>query len=358
MLNQQEKFSAKITHGKLRKMRFGIFDQMERKATPLNKMYQDKLALLELADEAGFWCYFKSEHHLTPLDMSPSTSTWLSAVVARTRNIRVGSLVYLLPFHHPLRLLAEITTLDHLSDGRLEVGVGRGISPYEHKLWGLDPKKGRACFEETFAILLVALTSETLTFRGEFWDFDDVPIEQHPLQKPYPPLWYPGNIETAGARGFNTIIGGPIEKLAAATERFAELKSSRQERKGDLPIGTTQSIGAAVRIILDEDEQHARQRGRTAWKHFDANLTKLWRKFSVTDLPGNPTKGGDFDQALAESAAFAGTPDMFFDFVSERAAVGIDPLVLTFDWGDLSAGEVRHTFDLFVEKVMPSSINL
>ena len=85
-------------------MRFGMFDQMERTTAPIGEMYRDRLRLLEVADEAGFWCYFKSEHHLTPLDMAPSTSTWLSAIVARTTSLRVGSLVYLLPFHHRIPL--------------------------------------------------------------------------------------------------------------------------------------------------------------------------------------------------------------------------------------------------------------
>jgi alkanesulfonate monooxygenase SsuD/methylene tetrahydromethanopterin reductase-like flavin-dependent oxidoreductase (luciferase family) len=337
-----------------------MFDQLEQRDVPIGEMYRDRLRLLEVADEAGFWCYFKSEHHLTPLDMSPSVSTWLAAVVARTTNLRVGSLVYLLPMHHPLRLLAEITTLDHLSGGRLEVGVGRGISPFEHQLWGLDPEQGRARSEESLAVLLAALTSDALTFHGDFYDFDDVPIEQHPLQSPCPPLWYPGNIEVAGPRGFNTIFGGPVGFLAGAVERFTELAAAHRDDDGRVNQGADQSIGAMVRIILDKDENLARERGRVAWKHYDANITKLWRRFGVTssELPGNPSSDGDFDTALAMCNAFAGTPAMLVDFISERAEIGVDPLVCGFEWGDLDSNEVRRSMDLFIEDVMPATINL
>ena len=339
-------------------MRFGMFDQMEKAAAPPGRMYQDRIRLLEIADAAGFWCYFKSEHHLTPLDMAPSTSTWLAAVAARTNNLRVGALVYLLPFHHPIRLLEEITILDQLSAGRLEVGVGKGISPPEHQLWGLHPDEARARFDESLAVLLEAMTTGSLTFHGDFWSFEDVPIEHRPYQRPYPPLWYPGNIELAARRGFNTIVGGPTSVLARAADQFTETLQAHASDRGRVNPGADPSIGAAVRIVLDEDAARARDRGRRAWKHFDANLTKLWRRFGISKLPGNPTVDGDWDKALAASVAFAGTPSMLIDFIGERAEIGIDPLLLGFEFGDLDTAEVRRSLDLFVERVMPHTLEL
>ena len=211
---------------------------------------------------------------------------------------------------------------------------------------------------KTLAVLLAALTSDSLTFHGEFWDLDEVPMVHQPVQKPYPPLWYPGNIEVAGPRGFNTIVGGPIERLTAATARFKELSLNQHENKSGLSNGAIQSIGVSVRIFLDEDERRAQERGRVAWKHFDENITKLWHQFGIKNLTRNPNADGDFDKALSNCLAFAGTPNMFIDFISERAEVGIDPLIFAFNWGDLDANEVRHSFDLFVEYVMPNTINL
>jgi len=333
-------------------MRFAMFDQMEQTDVPVGQMYRDRLDLLEVADEAGFWCYFKAEHHLTPLDMTPSTSTWLAAVAARTTNIRIGSLVYLLPFHHPLRLLEEVTTLDHLSNGRLELGVGAGISPPEHELWGMDPAEARPRFEESLAVLLAGFTDDSLTFHGDFFDFDDVPIEQRCLQEPYPQLWYPGNIELAGPGGFNTVVGGPTELLTKAVARFRELAETHRGDPGRVNPGAEQSIGASVRVILHADENQALERGRVAWKYHDANLRKLWTRFDMEPRK-DPTAGGDFDKAVATCRAFAGTPEMLIDFVSERAKLGIDPLIVGFEWGDLSTAEVRRSLEMFIEHVMP-----
>ena len=335
-------------------MRFAIFDQMERLDTPLQQVYQDRLALLEAADQAGFWCYFKSEHHMTPLDTAPSISTWLAAVAARTTRMRVGSMVHLLPFYHPIRLLEEIAMLDHLSGGRLELGVGRGISPPEHEMWGLEPVLARQRSEETLEIILAGMTSNTLNYEGRFWQFAGVPLEVGPLQKPHPPLWYPGNIEFAGRRGFNTLTAGSVDRVTETVIRFRELNRKHggdpHRVNGDRPS----RIGLNLRVLVTEDERQALKRARGSWKCFDRNLTTLWRQAGITELPGNPTADGDFDKALAMGTAFAGTPAMLLEHLEGYRSIGIDPLVLCFDWGNLSATETRRSFDLVVEHVMPA----
>src|SRR3989454_11150317 len=123
---------------------FGLFDWIDRRAAPLSEIYEERLTLLEAADAAGFFCYHLAEHHATPLGMAPSPSVFLAAAAQRTRRIRLGPLVFLLPLYSPLRLLGEICMLDHLSGGRLELGVGRGGSPYEVGDHGFDPARPRA----------------------------------------------------------------------------------------------------------------------------------------------------------------------------------------------------------------------
>ncbi len=108
-------------------MQFGIFDQNDLGTSPLGEQYENRLKLIEFYDSAGFRAYHMSEHHSTPLNMTPSPSVFLAAVAQRTKRIRLGALVYILPTHHPLRLADEICMLDHLRCGRLEVGVGRGV---------------------------------------------------------------------------------------------------------------------------------------------------------------------------------------------------------------------------------------
>ena len=337
-------------------MRFGLFDQMENIGAPLHRQYADRLSLLQAADEAGFWCYFKSEHHLTPLDVAPSISTWLAAVAARTSRMRIGAMVYLLPFHHPLRLIEEIAMLDHLSGGRLEVGVGRGISPPEHEMWGLEAELARERSEESLQILLAGMTSDTLTFKGRFWNFHDVPIQIRPLQTPYPPLWYPGNIEIAGRRGFHTITAGPAKAVAEAVALFAGLNDGRAGAGGRVNPGGAPKIGVTLRVFLASDAAAALARARIAWKHFDHNIALLWRRAGIHNLPMNPNADGDFDKAVAYGIAFAGTPAMLREQLEGYRCA--DPVVLGFEWGDLDVKEVRRSMDLFIEHVMPAMKDL
>src|SRR5262249_51141982 len=111
-------------------LKFGLFDHVDRSDRPLAREFDERLEFIAAADEAGFYCYHVAEHHGTPLNMVPVPGVFLGAVARSTRRIRFGPLVYLLPLYSPLRLIEEIGMLDQLSHGRLDVGVGRGISPF------------------------------------------------------------------------------------------------------------------------------------------------------------------------------------------------------------------------------------
>src|ERR1700752_1397976 len=103
--------------------------------------------------------------------MAPSPALFLTAAAQRTRRIHLGPLGYLLPLYHPLRLIEEVCMLDQISSGRLELGVGRGVSPFEVGYYGVDPKSTRAMFHEAMAVLVAGLTSARLTFEGEHYRF-------------------------------------------------------------------------------------------------------------------------------------------------------------------------------------------
>ncbi len=120
-------------------IKFGLFDWIDRGTAPLHQLYEERLELLAAAEEAGFFCYHLAEHHATPLGMAPSPALFLAAAAQRTRRIRLGPLVYLLPLYNPLRLTEEVCMLDQMSNGRLELGVGRGVTPYELRYYGVDP---------------------------------------------------------------------------------------------------------------------------------------------------------------------------------------------------------------------------
>jgi len=161
--------------------------------------YQDRL--IELYEQAGFHAYHLAEHHATPLGMAPSPSVFLAAVAQRTKTLRFGPLVYTVNLYHPLRLIDEICMLDQLSGGRLELGIGRGISPYEVGYYGVDPATGPERFAEALDVILKGLTEKRLSHHGKYFTFEDVPMEMQPVQRPHPPLWYGVSIPDSKLKG-------------------------------------------------------------------------------------------------------------------------------------------------------------
>jgi alkanesulfonate monooxygenase SsuD/methylene tetrahydromethanopterin reductase-like flavin-dependent oxidoreductase (luciferase family) len=132
-------------------MKFGVFDHLDDAGVPLGQLYADRLRLAEAYDRGGFHAYHLAEHHGTPLGCAPSPSIFLAALAQRTQRLRFGPMVFLLPFYHPLRLIEEVCMLDQLSGGRLELGIGRGVSPFESKNYALDSARPRRCTTRPFS---------------------------------------------------------------------------------------------------------------------------------------------------------------------------------------------------------------
>src|SRR5215510_7248141 len=144
-------------------MEFGVFDHLDLGAVPLGEHYENRLQLIEAYDRLGIRGYHLAEHHATPLGMAPSPSVFLAAVAQRTQRLRFGPLVYTLSLHHPLRVVEEICMLDHLSGGRLELGVGGGISPIETAYYGVNPDNRQKMYVEALQILRHVFIERTLT---------------------------------------------------------------------------------------------------------------------------------------------------------------------------------------------------
>src|SRR5271166_2477358 len=135
-------------------MEFGVFDHLDRHGGALADYYEDRLRITEAYDRAGFRSYHLAEHHSTPLGMAPSPSVFLAAVAQRSRRLRFGPLLYVTPMYHPLRVAEEVVMLDHMSRGRLELGLGRGASPIEIAGFDVDPANAPAMNREAIEVIL------------------------------------------------------------------------------------------------------------------------------------------------------------------------------------------------------------
>lgn len=336
-------------------LRFGIFDHQEkRRDVPLGQQYEERLQLVTAADRLGFYAYHLAEHHSSPLCMAPSQSLFLAAAAQRTQRILLGALVYLLPMYHPLRLIEEICMLDNLTGGRLQVGVGRGISPLEHEFWGHEPETAKALFDETLAIVVEGLTHDELSYSGTYYHFDRVPLELVTKQRPYPPFWYAGNVDAAAAMGMNFLGGGPVARLPLMARRYRDVYDSARAAGTTLnPQIAEPVIGSVRHVFVAATDAAAETIGRRAWTAYHHNFLKRGHhaeNAGATAAVGGPSMGGNFDLARQVETAVVGSPETVATYLDRYATEGeLGYFVGAFQWGDLTHAEALHSMELFAE---------
>lgn len=332
-------------------MKFGIFDQVDDSGRPLHVQYEERMQLAELYDQHGFHCYHQSEHHSTPLSTAPSQSVFLAAMSQRTRRIRLSPLVYLLPIHHPLRLVEEICMLDHLSNGRLEFGIGRGASPYEVQAHGVAAESAAQAYAEAYDILQKCFTSDSIDHDGKFWQMRDVPVTMKPLQRPHPPMWYAAATPDAAAwparHGVNIICGGPVDKVHLISERYrSEAAQAGGAARADALIGIWRFV-----VVADTDAA-AQAIAEKAWPRFYESFYKLWRKHGTE--PERLKLAPDYTGMMRAGYGVAGSPQTVAKALIEQARNGkVNYMVGQFMFGDLPQSDAVKSVNLYAREVMP-----
>jgi len=373
-------------------LKFGVFDHIEPvPGLRLDQIYRERLIQIERLERAGFHAYHLAEHHTPAIhSLAPSQNVFLAAVAERTTRLRFGPCVYVLPLHHPLRLIEEISMLDNLSGGRLEIGVGRG-GVMEAFFWGqeADSETNYARYLETLAILREGLSHAELTYAGRFHSFDKLPMYLRPLQQPYPPLWYMRNPVTAAIEGMHTIIVGSIDGLAMAVPRYRAAWEEHQGAGTRTVQDQEPMIGLVVHMVVAETDAEALAAARPAWEKYRWNLAaprrleaekrNLTQFLSTRDgsfgfvgdrpvgLPGRELRRDidaeleRFDQVKQGShpnrlggVALAGTPTAVREYMDEYVATGANYFVCSFQWGDLSHAQAMRSIELFATEVMPA----
>ncbi len=332
-------------------MEFGIFDHVDSSGVSLQDHYDNRLTIVEAYDRGGFSTYHVAEHHATPLGLAASPGVYLAAVAQRTKKLRFGPLVYTLPLYHPLRLTEEICMLDQMSGGRLDVGIGRGISPLETKGFGIDPTERVDRYVETLQVMMQGLTQISVNFQGKYFNFKDVPMELSPFQKPHPPIWIGAATADSAARAarnrHNFVSLSTAAETRVLTDRY---RAAWKEAHGEEPLP---KLGLGRFIVVAKTDEVALALGRRAYRRWHDSFHHLWRKHGM--VPTSGERAREFDEIMHGGRGVAGTPKTVIDaLTAQLPEAGVNYSVGQFVFGDMTLDEALTSIGLFVREVMPA----
>jgi alkanesulfonate monooxygenase SsuD/methylene tetrahydromethanopterin reductase-like flavin-dependent oxidoreductase (luciferase family) len=331
-------------------MKFGVFDHLDDGKVPLGQLYENRLKLIETYERAGFHAYHLAEHHSTPLGMGASPGIFMSAIAQRTKKLLFGPLVYLLPFYHPVRLIEEICMLDQMSNGRYQLGVGRGVSPFETRFYGLDFQETQEIYHEAFQLLMQGLTSDELTFHGKKYNFDKVPMLLRPVQQPHPPLWYgltlPPSAAWPAANDVNVVILGLRDSIKACVDAY-KAERARLGKTSPTLYGPSKHVVVAA---TDEEAMKIARRAYLLWRESFFWLFKRHNTEPRITAALPPT----FDELMAMGNGVAGSPATVRNWIKEETGfTGANYFVSWLAFGDMTLEESMRSVELFGKDVMP-----
>lgn len=218
--------------------------------------YHESFALARLAEECGFDTITIGHHHFMPGNASDPL-TFLTAVAVRTETLRVGTGIFQLPIHNPVRVAEQVATIDQLSGGRISLGVGLGWWDLEYQVHGSNIRERGARMEEALTILKHVWTTEDEGYAGRFWSFPRLTVHPRPVQSPHPPLWVAGVADAAverAARLGDAWLCGPVQSLTKAKACLEVYRPVRERvgRPDDWILRRFAWIGTDRRALEEE----------------------------------------------------------------------------------------------------------
>jgi alkanesulfonate monooxygenase SsuD/methylene tetrahydromethanopterin reductase-like flavin-dependent oxidoreductase (luciferase family) len=338
-------------------MEFGIFDSFDLDHGGAGQVLANRLRFAAEAERLGIDSYHVTEHHGTPLSVCPSPNLFLAALSQRTSRMRMGVLVNVLPAHEPFRLAEEIAVLDQFSGGRLDLGVGSGVSPFELSVLGVRPEQSKAIYAEALEAITSALRTGRMRHDGELLRSYDAELSLLPVQRPYPPLWYASSnaasAEWAGCNGVNFVgrwnNGGMVE---TAQTYWNAWETHRDDDDRLNPHAGVPRVGLAAAVVIARTRQQAQDLFGRANDMYCDHVTYLWRAHGqeATDSPFST------ENRLASGTACVGTAESVRDqIVHQVESAEVNYFQSQLYFGDMTYDEAQYSLREFVEQVAPAA---
>ena len=348
-------------------MRFGIFYELQLpkpwEADSEYRLFNNALDQIELADRLGFDYAWEVEHHfLEEYSHSSAPEVFLAAASQRTRNIRLGHGIVQLPTNHPARVAERVSTLDLISHGRVELGLGEGSSVTELHPFDRRFRDKRAVWEDAVKATLPMFWEEGWEYHGEFFDFPLRNVIPKPRQQPHPPLWVACSqmetIRMAGRRGMGALGFSFVspESAQAWCHAYYNEFVKRQERLCDYQPNANLAVVSPFMCCETDEEAQEKMDGWSFFQFalilynkegpFEPGTVNLWERYQEWKQSG---EGRD----LTPNSGLVGSPETIRERLKQFQDVHIDQVILLNQAGKNRHEDICASLELFAEEVMP-----
>lgn len=324
--------------------------------------YERHFRQVELAERGGMEGYWFAEHHFDPdFNITPSPNLMIAAAASRTQRIRLGNMVTVLPYHHPLRAAEEVRMLDLLTNGRLDVGLGRGSLFREQRGWGVPREETYERFESGWDLLRRFLIETEVDYETPWYQGTGVTITPAPVQKPYPPMWLgavsESSFEKAARMGMHCVFAFRTDR--SVREKVAAYRRAWQEYQLGSEPG---KFMVMCHVFVGESEADVR---RYAKPEIDRWLESFLKVVSDKPVEGEHASyqshadhrrgvlSLDFDSLMRDGLIIMGTPDQCVEQLERVQDTGVDAFQGWFQFGNLDFDVADRSLELFCGEVMP-----
>jgi len=347
-------------------MKFGVFyeHQLPRPWTDKSEfeLMQNSLAQVELADKLGYDYMWEVEHHfLEEYSHSSAPEVFLAAASQRTKNIRLGHGIIQLTTNQPHRVAERVATLDLISGGRVEMGMGEGAGPAELHPFGIRVRDKRDRWEEAVRAIIPMFSKDSWEFHGQYYDFPARNVVPKPFQKPHPPLWVAcSNIQTIGEAGMWGMgaLGFSFVSPDAATawvHKYYNQLLYNPRRLGEYKANPNVAIVNGFMCAKTDEEALEKAAG---WTFFIFALGYYGRK--GVDAPGQGNLWNEYQEWRKSDKAkealrngLIGSPETIRKRLRQFEAAHVDQVILLNQAGKTTHEDICESLDLFAREVMP-----
>src|ERR1700722_176802 len=329
-------------------MKFGLFGGARARGGPAgdSSAYHDFIHYVVEAEKLGFSSVFLVEHHFTGFGQVSASMSLLAYLAARTERIRLGTAVVVLPWHNPILVAEQAATLDLLSNGRLDLGVGKGYRAYEFSRFCVPQDEATERFDEAMDVIRLSWRSggERFSYQGKWHSYDNVVVEPSPIQQPHPPFWLGAgsadSIRRAAREGYNLLLDqiAPIDVIIDRVKTFREECNAIGRPYDPMMVGVTRGL----QIIRKESERKQAIRTRREVLKNIGDLARgpnAERYHQIKD---------DADAFQIDDAPLLGTTDEIIAQLKRLEAGGVENVLFA-----APGASVAH-LRTFAEEIMPA----